>query len=163
MPLLCAFAARHGLWAGALLALGRVERITTSTGRLGLSQRIAADTHSGACGPAYSASKAGVVNLVMVAQQLRETKVRVIVICPGPTETGMTKPTFDCAEAKGVTYMLGRSNPLRCAAQPEALAQGALFLASQQSSYVKGQAIVVERGLSSSRPVARQLPGQAAV
>jgi NAD(P)-dependent dehydrogenase (short-subunit alcohol dehydrogenase family) len=123
-----------------------------------------AGLRSGAGGPAYSASKAGVINLVKVsAQQLCETNVRVNAICPGLTETGMTKPTFDYAKDKGVTDKLGRLNPLRRAAQPEELAQVALFLASDQSSYVNGQAIAVDGGLSSSHPVTRQLPGQTAV
>ena len=123
-----------------------------------------AGIRSGAGGPAYSASKAGVINLVMVAaQQLCETGVRVNAICPGLTETGMTRPTFDYAKDKGVTHKLGRLNPLRRAAQPDELAQVALFLASAQSSYVNGQAIAVDGGLSSSHPVTRQLPGQTAV
>ena len=123
-----------------------------------------AGIRSGAGGPAYSASKAGVINLVQVsAQQMSETNVRVNAICPGLTETGMTKPTFDYATDKGVTHKLGRLNPLRRAAQPDELAQVALFLASDQSSYVNGQAIAVDGGLSSSHPVTRQLPGQTAV
>lgn len=123
-----------------------------------------AGIRSGAGGPAYSASKAGVINLTQVgAQQLCETGVRVNAICPGLTETGMTRPTFDYAKDKGVTHKLGRLNPLRRAAQPEELAQVALFLASDQSSYVNGQAIAVDGGLSSSHPVTRQLTGQTAV
>ena len=89
--------------------------------------------------------------------------MRVNAICPGLTETGMTKGTFDYAKDKGVTHKLGRLNPLRRAAQPEELAQAALFLASGQSSYVNGQALAVDGGLSSSHPVTRQLPGQTAV
>ncbi len=123
-----------------------------------------AGIRSGAGGPAYSASKAGVINLVMVsAQQLCESGVRVNALCPGLTETGMTRPTFDYAKDKGVTHKLGRLNPLRRAAQPDELANVALFLASSQSSYVNGQAIAVDGGLSSSHPVTRQLPGQTAV
>lgn len=123
-----------------------------------------AGIRSGAGGPAYSASKAGVINLVMVsAQQLCESDVRVNAICPGLTETGMTKRTFDYAKDKGVEHKLGRLNPLRRAGQPEELAQVALFLASDQSSYVNGQAIAVDGGLSSSHPVTRQMPGQTAV
>lgn len=123
-----------------------------------------AGIRSGAGGPAYSASKAGVINLVMVsAQQLCETNVRVNALCPGLTETGMTKPVFDYAKGKGVTDKLGRLNPLRRAAQPEELANVALFLASDESSYLNGQAIAVDGGLSSSHPVTRQLPGQTAV
>lgn len=123
-----------------------------------------AGLRSGAGGPAYSASKAGVINLVAVsAQQLCESGVRVNAICPGLTETGMTQPVFDYARDKGSEAKLGRLNPLRRAAQPEELANVALFLASDQSSYVNGQALVVDGGLSSSHPVTRQLPGQTAV
>jgi NAD(P)-dependent dehydrogenase (short-subunit alcohol dehydrogenase family) len=123
-----------------------------------------AGIRSGAGGPAYSASKAGVINLAQVsAQQLSETGVRVNAICPGLTETGMTKPTFDYAREKEVMHKVGRLNPLRRAAQPSELANVALFLASDQASYVNGQAIAVDGGLSSSHPVTRQLTGQTAV
>ena len=123
-----------------------------------------AGIRSGAGGPAYSASKAGIMNLVQVsAQQLCDTNVRVNAICPGLTETGMTKPTFDYAKDKGVTHKLGQLNPLRRAAKPEELANVALFLASGLSSYVNGQWIAVDGGLCSSHPVTRQLTGKTAV
>ncbi len=123
-----------------------------------------AGIRSGAGGPAYSASKAGVINLAMVsAQQMCESNVRVNAICPGLTETGMTAPTFDYARDKGVAHKLGQLNPLRRAAQPLELAQVALFLASDAASYVNGQAIAVDGGLSSSHPVTRQRPGQTAL
>ena len=123
-----------------------------------------AGIRSGAGGPSYSASKAGVINLAQTsAQQLSETGVRVNALCPGLTETGMTKPTFDYARDKGVEEKIGRLNPLRRAAQPIELANVALFLASDQSSYVNGQAIAVDGGLSSSHPVTRQLTGKTAV
>jgi NAD(P)-dependent dehydrogenase (short-subunit alcohol dehydrogenase family) len=123
-----------------------------------------AGIRSGAGGPAYSASKAGVINLAKVtAQQLSDTGVRCNAICPGLTETGMTKPTFDYAKEKDVMHKMGRLNPLRRAAQPDELANVALFLASDQASYVNGQAIAVDGGLSSSHPVTRQLTGQTAV
>ncbi len=123
-----------------------------------------AGIRSGAGGPSYSASKAGVINLAQTsAQQLSDTGVRVNALCPGLTETGMTKPTFDYARDKGVEEKIGRLNPLRRAAQPSELAQVALFLASDQSSYVNGQAIAVDGGLSSSHPVTRQMTGRTAV
>lgn len=123
-----------------------------------------AGIRSGAGGPSYSASKAGVINLAQTsAQQLSDTGVRVNALCPGLTETGMTKPTFDYARDKGVEEKIGRLNPLRRAAQPVELAQVALFLASDQASYVNGQAIAVDGGLSSSHPVTRQMTGKTAV
>ena len=151
---------------GPWLMVKHAGRVMADAGRGGsiICTASVAGIRSGAGGPAYSASKAGVINLAKVsAQQLCESNVRVNAICPGLTETGMTRPTFDYAKDKGVTHKLGRLNPLRRAAQPLELAQVALFLASDQSSYVNGQAIAVDGGLSSSHPVTRQLPGQTAV
>jgi NAD(P)-dependent dehydrogenase (short-subunit alcohol dehydrogenase family) len=123
-----------------------------------------AGIRSGAGSPAYSASKAGVINLAMVsAQQLSGSNVRVNAICPGLTETGMTKPTFDYAREAGKMERVGRLNPLRRGAQPEELAKVALFLASDDASYVNGQAIAVDGGLSSSHPVTKQEYGRTAV
>lgn len=120
-----------------------------------------AGIRSGAGSPAYSASKAGVINLAQVsAQQLSGSNVRVNAICPGLTETGMTKQVFDYARDAGKMDRVGRLNPLRRGAQPEELARVALFLASDDASYVNGQAIAVDGGLSSSHPVTRQEYGR---
>jgi NAD(P)-dependent dehydrogenase (short-subunit alcohol dehydrogenase family) len=122
-----------------------------------------AGLNSGAGPSAYSASKAGVINLAKTAaQQMTTANVRVNAICPGLTETGMTKPTFDYAREKDVMHKVGQLNPLKRAAQPDELANVALFLASDQASYVNGQAIAVDGGLTSSHPVTRQLLGQTA-
>ena len=123
-----------------------------------------AGIRSGAGSPAYSASKAGVINLAMVsAQQLSGSNVRVNAVCPGLTETGMTKPTFDYARDAGKMDRVGRLNPLRRGAQPEELANVVAFLASDDASYVNGQAIAVDGGLSSSHPVTKQEFGRTAV
>lgn len=123
-----------------------------------------AGLRSGAGSPAYSASKAGVINLAQVAaQQLSGSNVRVNAICPGLTETGMTRPTFDYAREAGKMDRVGRLNPLRRGAQAEELAKAVLFLASTDASYVNGQALAVDGGLSSSHPVTRQDYGKTAV
>lgn len=122
-----------------------------------------AGLRSGAGGPAYSASKAGVINLVQTsAQQLSGSNVRVNAICPGLIETGMTQRAFDYAREKGVEEKIGRLNPLRRAGVPEEIGRVALFLASDEASYVNGQAWVVDGGLSSSHPVTRQEFGKTA-
>ncbi|WP_375394795.1 SDR family NAD(P)-dependent oxidoreductase [uncultured Sphingomonas sp.] len=137
--------------------------ITGKGGAIVLTASVAG-IRSGAGSPAYSASKAGVINLAQVsAQQLSGSNVRVNAICPGLTETGMTKPTFDYARDAGKMDRVGRLNPLRRGAQPEELAEVALFLASDAASYVNGQAIAVDGGLSSSHPVTKQEYGRTAV
>ena len=116
-----------------------------------------AGLRSGAGGAAYSASKAGVINLVQnAAQQLSGSGVRVNAICPGLIETGMTRPLYDLARSTGREQRLGELNPLSRGGEPEEIAHAALFLASQESSYVNGAALVVDGGLSSSHPTARR-------
>ena len=116
-----------------------------------------AGLRSGAGGAAYSASKAGVINLVQTAaQQLSGSAVRVNAVCPGLIETGMTRPIYDLARAKGAENRIGELNPLGRGGGPEEIAKAALFLASDESSYVNGAALVVDGGLSSSHPTARR-------
>jgi NAD(P)-dependent dehydrogenase (short-subunit alcohol dehydrogenase family) len=113
-----------------------------------------AGLRSGAGCMPYSASKAGVISLVQTAaNQLTGTGVRINAICPGLIETGMTRPIFEQARARGSEGKIGQLNPLRRSGVPEEIAQTALFLASDASSYVNGQAIAVDGGLSSSHPI----------
>ncbi|RED16580.1 SDR family NAD(P)-dependent oxidoreductase [Parasphingopyxis lamellibrachiae] len=122
-----------------------------------------AGIRSGAGPSSYSASKAGVINLVKTAaQQMTGSNVRINAVCPGIIETGMTKPVFDYARDAGKLEKIGQLNPLKRGGQPEELAGAVTFLASDDASYVNGQALAVDGGLSSSHPVTRQLPKQAA-
>jgi NAD(P)-dependent dehydrogenase (short-subunit alcohol dehydrogenase family) len=122
-----------------------------------------AGLRSGAGGAAYSASKAGVINLAQTAaQQLTGSGVRVNAVCPGLIETGMTQMIFDRAREKGVEDRIGALNPLKRHGAPEEIAAAVLFLASDAASYVNGQAIVVDGGLSSSHPMTVQRYGRVA-
>lgn len=113
-----------------------------------------AGLRSGAGPTPYSASKAGVVNLVQTAaNQLKGTGIRVNAICPGLIETGMTAPIFEMARAAGKEDRIGQLNPMRRYGEPVEIANLALFLASDEASYVNGQAIAADGGLSSSLPV----------
>jgi len=113
-----------------------------------------AGLRSGAGGIPYSASKAGVISLVQtVANHLTGTGVRINAICPGLIETGMTRPIFERARARGTEGKIGQLNPLQRNGEPQEIAQTALFLASDAASYVNGQAIAVDGGLSTSHPV----------
>ena len=123
-----------------------------------------AGLRSGAGGPAYSASKAGVISLVRsAAQQLTGSGVRVNAICPGLIETGMTEFVYESARAKGMEQKLGHLNPLQRGGEPPEIANAALFLASDEASYVNGHALVVDGGLSSSHPFNAQRYGRTAI
>jgi NAD(P)-dependent dehydrogenase (short-subunit alcohol dehydrogenase family) len=110
---------------------------------------------AGASGHPYAASKAGVISLVQTtAYSLSGTGVRINAVCPGLIETGMTKPIFDNAKQRGTDGKIGQLNPLKRAGQPHELAAMGLFLASDEASYVNGQAIPVDGGLTASMPYA---------
>ena len=116
-----------------------------------------AGIRSGAGGAAYSASKAGVINLVQTAaNQLYGSNVRVTAICPGLIETGMTQGIYEMARSAGQEQRIGELNPLNRGGEPAEIAQAALFLASDASSYVNGAALVVDGGLASSHPTTRR-------
>lgn len=108
----------------------------------------------------YSASKAAVRSLVQTtAFQLTGTGVRVNAIMPGLVETGMTAPLFTAARARGNALKVGQLNPLRRAAVADEVARVALFLGSDEASYVNGQGWAVDGGLSAGHPF---VPGKLA-
>jgi NAD(P)-dependent dehydrogenase (short-subunit alcohol dehydrogenase family) len=130
-----------------------MEMVKQKRGSIICTASVAA-LRSGAGGVPYSASKAGVISLVQtVANQLTGTGVRINAICPGLIETGMTRPIFERARERGSEGKIGQLNPLQRYGVPQEIAQAALFLASDAASYVNGQAIAVDGGLSSSHPI----------
>jgi NAD(P)-dependent dehydrogenase (short-subunit alcohol dehydrogenase family) len=144
---------------GVFLLVQAAARYMTGQGSGAiLATASVAGIRSGAGGSPYSASKAGVINFVQTsAYQLSGTGVRINAICPGVIETGMTKPMFDMARERGTEGKIGQLNPLKRAAQPIEPARLALFLLSDEASYINGQAIAVDGGLSASHPV---VPGK---
>lgn len=106
-------------------------------------------------GVAYSASKAAVISLAQtMAFQLTGTGVRVNCICPGLIETAMTAPLYAVARSRGTEGKIGQLNPLRRGGHADEIARVALFLGSDESSYVNGQAWPVDGGLSAGLPFA---------
>ena len=115
-----------------------------------------AGLRANAGGHPYSASKAGVISLVQTAANaVAGSGVRINAVCPGLIETGMTRPLFERAREHGTEDKIGQLNPLRRPGAPAEIAAAALFLASDEASYVTGQAIAVDGGLSSTHPFAR--------
>ena len=140
---------------GVFLAIKHAARvmIPNKKGSIVCTASVAG-IRSGAGGGPYSASKAGVINLTTTAANyLTGTNVRVNAICPGIIETGMTKPIFDYAKQRGTEDRIGQLNPLKRYGHPEEIAYTALFLASDEASYVNGQHLAVDGGLTSSMPV----------
>ena len=143
---------------GAFLAIKYGSKAMLDRGTAGaiVCTASVAGLRAGAGGAAYSASKAGVVNLVKnAAQQLSGSAIRVNAVCPGLIETGMTQSVYDNARAKGREGQIGKFNPLRRGGEAEEIAEVVAFLASDAASYINGQALVVDGGLSTSLPTSR--------
>jgi NAD(P)-dependent dehydrogenase (short-subunit alcohol dehydrogenase family) len=118
----------------------------------------------GGYGPhVYSAAKAAVIALTRsVALELAESDIRVNCICPG----GIATPIFGTslglpaqALEQSVNLMKGAMaalQPVGRSGLPDDIARAALWLAGDESTFVTGQAIVVDGGLSAGRPWSAQ-------
>ena len=92
----------------------------------------------------YAASKAGMIALAQsVAQEMGPKGIRVNTIAPGFIETAMTEALPDEIRKEWTKKI-----PLRRAGQTEDVANTALYLASDLSSYVTGQVIQVDGGMN---------------
>ncbi|WVO14245.1 hypothetical protein L204_101877 [Cryptococcus depauperatus] len=101
----------------------------------------------------YSASKAATVSMAQSAAfAFAGTNIRVNAICPGLIETDMTKFLFNLAKATGTEHKIGTLNPTLRQGVGHEVAQTVLFLVSDDSLYVNGQAIPVDGGLSAGLP-----------
>lgn len=108
----------------------------------------------------YSASKAAVISIMQTsAYQLTGTGIRCNAICPGIIETGMTAPMYEMARARGSEKKIGQLNPLMRGGVADEIARVALFLGSDEASYVNGQAWAVCGGLTAGHPF---VPGKIA-
>jgi NAD(P)-dependent dehydrogenase (short-subunit alcohol dehydrogenase family) len=94
---------------------------------------------------AYCAAKAGVVNLTRsAALEFAADNIRVNCVAPGGVSTPIVYGGL--ANKATVEENLKRVQPIQRAGQPEDIAQAALFLASERSSFVTGQTLIVDGG-----------------
>ena len=98
---------------------------------------------------AYAASKSGMIGLVQVlASEYGSSGIRVNALLPGGTDTPMgAKAT---ATPESLDYVIGL-HALKRLAQPHEIAQSALYLASDLSSFTTGTALVADGGVSINR------------
>lgn len=100
---------------------------------------------------AYTASKGGVVLLTRnMAIDYAGDGIRVNCLCPGLIETPMTAVLKDPA-LSGIHAKFIAQHMLRRPGQPEEVASAALFLASDEASFVTGHSLVVDGGFTAGR------------
>lgn len=103
--------------------------------------------------PVYSAAKFAVVGLTKsLAQRFAADNVRVNVVCPGladtPMKTGFTGRSGDPAEAAANQARLLANVPMGRLCKAEEVAHAALWLASDEASFVTGVALPIDGGFT---------------
>lgn len=107
--------------------------------------------------PVYSAAKFGVIGLCRsLARAHAHEKIRVNVVCPGVTNTPMLRDFVrrpgqsEGAETdiEDLVRMRAAQGPMGRPAEPEEVARAALFLISDEASYITGVALPVDGGLT---------------
>ena len=112
----------------------------------------------------YSAAKAAVIQITRtVAMELAPHKIRINCICPGSIVTSIFGSSQGLSSAESaetyenLTRLFERAQPLLRAGLPEDVANAALWLASDDSSFVTGHALVVDGGTSAGQIYAQQM------
>jgi NAD(P)-dependent dehydrogenase (short-subunit alcohol dehydrogenase family) len=97
----------------------------------------------------YAASKAGLIGLARVlAAQYGSKGIRFNVLAPGGTASEMSKEFIDSKETEQFVMSI---HALKRMAQPIEIARAALFLASDESSFVTGSVFLADGGVSSTK------------
>ncbi|GIW43091.1 MAG: 2,5-dichloro-2,5-cyclohexadiene-1,4-diol dehydrogenase [Candidatus Binatia bacterium] len=134
---------------GVFLGIKHAARIFKRQGQGGTIINTASIAGlSGGDGPqAYSAAKAAVINLTRSAAiELAPDRIRVNAICPG----GILTPLLHRGNPEAVRNFLEKFQPWPEAGEPEYIASVALFLASDESRFVTGAAIVADGGATAA-------------
>ena len=96
---------------------------------------------------AYAAAKAGLRAVArIVGKELLPRKIRVNMVSPGPTDTEIFKRDASAADIAGMREMLSSVVPLGRMGQSEEIARAALFLASDEASFINGVDLFVDGG-----------------
>jgi len=132
---------------------GNIVNISSVAGLRGISQN-----HP------YSAAKAAILQLTRtVAMELAYYKIRVNSICPGSIVSSIFGAAKGMSSEESVktyenlTKLFEKAQPIRRAGLPEDIANAALWLASDDSSFVTGHALVVDGGISAGQQWPQQM------
>ncbi len=100
----------------------------------------------------YGATKAAIINITLnTALEYGPANIRANCICPGPIDTPILRAALDRVPVENVESLVTSIIPMGRIGQPEEVANVALFLASDESSYVSGAVIPVDGALLSGR------------
>jgi meso-butanediol dehydrogenase/(S,S)-butanediol dehydrogenase/diacetyl reductase len=102
----------------------------------------------------YCATKGAIIGLTKALAIELAPSVRAICVCPGPIETDMMRQSLEATPDPAATRKVWEAYPaLRRVAQPEEVAEAILFAASPRSSFMTGNLIVVDGGVTAGKRV----------
>jgi NAD(P)-dependent dehydrogenase (short-subunit alcohol dehydrogenase family) len=100
----------------------------------------------------YGATKAAIINITLnTALEYGSMNIRANCICPGPIDTPILRTALDSVPVENVESLVTSIIPMGRIGRPEEVASVALFLASDESSYVSGAVIPVDGAMLSGR------------
>jgi 2-hydroxycyclohexanecarboxyl-CoA dehydrogenase len=112
---------------------GKIVNISSDAGRVGSMGETV-----------YAAAKGGLIAFTKsLAREMARYKLNVNCVCPGPTDT----PLFQ-RQPDRMKEALTRAIPFRRIAQPEDIAEAAMFFLGSRSDYITGQVLSVSGGLT---------------
>ena len=143
------------LLRGVFLGMKHAAPLLRRQGGSIVSTASAAGRIGGYSPHAYAAAKAAVIQLTTsVSLEMAEDRVRVNCICPGFIATPLALNTVGKPQSlmESRKSWMVQAQPIKRPGEPRDIAEMALFLASDRSSFITGQAFVVDGGFSAGRP-----------
>lgn len=96
---------------------------------------------------AYASAKAGLRAVARIfATELLPRKIRVNMVSPGPTETAIVHRDTSAEEAEALLAVMREAVPMKRMGEAEEIAKAALFLASDDASFINGVDLFVDGG-----------------
>jgi NAD(P)-dependent dehydrogenase (short-subunit alcohol dehydrogenase family) len=151
------------MFTGVVLGAKHASRVMKAQGSGSIISTASIAGVQGGYGPhVYSGIKAGVIGYTRsIAHELAAFNVRANCICPGGIATPIFKPMIDPegqsneSTADIMRPLLAAMHPIKRSGEPEDIANMALFLASDESSFVTGQHMRIDGGITDLRAGAR--------
>jgi NAD(P)-dependent dehydrogenase (short-subunit alcohol dehydrogenase family) len=151
------------MFTGVVLGAKHASRVMKAQGSGSIISTASIAGVQGGYGPhVYSGIKAGVIGYTRsIAHELAAFNVRANCICPGGIATPIFKPMVDPegqsneSTADIMRPLLAAMHPIKRSGEPEDIANMALFLASDESSFVTGQHMRIDGGITDMRAGAR--------
>lgn len=133
-----------GVYIGSKLA---VEKMKETGGGVIVNIASVAGIRGSLASPAYTAAKHGVIGITGdIAFKHGKDGIRAVAMCPGMIKTSMTGDMLD--DPTEMTQSIIDNIPLGRVGKPEEIAKLAVFLASDDASYITGTHIVIDGGMT---------------